>query len=61
MSEEFINDFGKNLYYLNQYEDANFICLRIIGRLKCNRIVSGLFQVSITYFKCVSNLKSYFK
>ena len=43
MSEEFINDYGKNLYYLNQLKENqnDLVCFRVTGKLKCNRIVSG--------------------
>ena len=42
MSEEFINDYGKHLYYLNEIkEEENLVCFRIVGKIKINRIVSS--------------------
>lgn len=40
MSEEFINSFGKGLYYLNQIKsNEEGVCFRVIGKIKVNRIV----------------------
>jgi hypothetical protein len=39
MSEEFINSFGKGLYYLNQIKSKEGVCFRVIGKIKVNRIV----------------------
>ena len=44
MSEDFINSFGKGLYYLNEIKpnkDGNLVCFRVVGKIKVNRIVSS--------------------
>ena len=54
MSEDFINSFGKGLYYLNEIKpnkDGNLVCFRVVGKIKVNRIVSSntitAFQIDI--------------